>query len=150
MAGVSPAVGLLVLDFAGVCTPTSTELLDGDATAAIPIRPGIVELVASARDLGVTTAILSNEISISWKLAEDLFSMVDHVVSCADNRIFKPDRRAFQRCLYVTGHAAEETLVVDDEADNITVAASLGMHTILFDTVAPGDSIDAIGETLQP
>ncbi len=137
-------VGLLVLDFMGVCTPAMPELLTADPSLPIPVREDIWSLVEDVKDQGMTVAILSNEISTDWELSHDLFSTVDHVIACSDNHIFKPDRRAFQRCLLLAGRAAAETVVVDDEMDNITVAASLGMQALLFDTNDPASSVATI------
>ena len=125
------------------------ELVTGNASDPIPIRPGIRSLVDEAQHHGVIVAILSNEISEAWELSDDVFSIVDHVVACSDNRIFKPDRRAFQRCLLLADRSAAETLVVDDEPDNIAVAASLGMRTVRFDTTDPTGSITTVREMLR-
>lgn len=125
---------LLILDFAGVCTASALQRLSGHSADAPhnDIRPECEELVRHAQQAGIEVVILSNEISMDWMSSIPLLEAVDHVVACSDNNIFKPDRRAFQRCLLLTGADAERTLVVDDEADNITVASSLGMHTVLF------------------
>ncbi len=133
MGDTAPRIELLILDFAGVCTPSASELRTIDAHGPIPIRSGVSNVVTTAQEQGVTVVILSNEISTDWVLSEDLFRQVDHVVSCADNKIWKPDRRAFQRCLLLVGCDAEQTLVVDDQVDNVTVAESLGMRTVHFD-----------------
>lgn len=143
------AVELVILDFSGVCTPSMAELVEAAAESQIPIRPGIDQLIVEAKGIGATVLILSNEISTDWELSVDIFSTVDQVVSCADNKIWKPDRRAFQRCLHLSGRSAAHTLVVDDEIDNITVAASLGMQTIHFDVAEPEQSIQQIAEALR-
>jgi len=142
------SVDLLVLDFAGVCTPTSSieSLHLADPTGRISTREEITSLVAEARPQGVLIAILSNEISTDWDV--ELFDQVDHVVNCADNQIFKPDRRAFQRCTLLTGVSPERSLVVDDHPDNITVAASLGMKTVLFDPADVEASTQLIREAM--
>ena len=148
MSLADPQIELLILDFAGVCTPAPNELLDASPTGPVPIRPGIIDLVSSASGRGVIVVVLSNEISTEWVLDEDLFGSVDHVVSCADNKIWKPDRRAFQRCLLLTGKRAEQTLVVDDEDDNIVVARSIGMHALHFDVGDPESSVDELRRAL--
>ena len=62
-----PTIELLILDFAGVCTPAPNELLDVAPAAPVPIRPGIVDLVSAVSSRGVTVVVLSNEISL-WRL----------------------------------------------------------------------------------
>jgi len=146
----SSNVELLILDFAGVCTPSAAELIATNTTGAeIKIRPECEELVSAAQVAGIVVVILSNEISHDWVDSVPVLSQVDHVVACSDNNIYKPDRRAFQRCLLLTETTAERTLVVDDSPDNITVAASLGMQTVLFDTANLEVSWNAIAEALQ-
>lgn len=143
-------VELLILDFAGVCTPSASELItSGSDTSAISIRPECEAVVSAAQAAGITVAILSNEISREWADNVPLLSTVDHVVACSDNNIFKPDRRAFQRCLLLTGAEAERTLVVDDSSDNITVASSLGMKTVRFDSTNPEESWREVTEALS-
>jgi len=146
----SCGVELLILDFAGVCTPSAAELItSGSGTSAISIRPECEAVVRAAQASGITLAILSNEISRDWADNVPLLSTVDHVVACSDNNIFKPDRRAFQRCLLLTGAEAERTLVVDDSSDNITVASSLGMKTVRFDSTNPEESWREVTEALS-
>lgn len=143
-------VELLILDFAGVCSPSAAQLIaSGESpTPEIVVDDACVNLVQRVQHRGVIVAILSNEISPDWSTSVPLLSTVDHVVACSDNNIYKPDRRAFQRCLLLTGSAAERTLVVDDEADNITVAASLGMLTVLFNPSDAEESWIRVGEAL--
>ncbi len=126
---------LLILDFEGVCTRSGAELASADAplSLAAAVRAEAEPIVLDAQQRGVLVMILSNEINPEWAATVPLLASVDRVVACSDNGIFKPDRRAFQRCLLLSGVAAENTLVVDDHPDNIAVANSLGMHTVLFD-----------------
>lgn len=139
---------LLILDFDGVCTFSTAELMAGPAPSSPTgsngtmswsevIRPETTDIVAAARRSGVVTVILSNEISQAWADEIPLLGDVDHVVACSDNGILKPDRRAFQRCLLLTGHRADATVVVDDHPDNVAVARSLGMRAVLFDPADP-------------
>lgn len=141
---------LLVLDFHGVCTFSDAELIErnvdpGDVEACV--RPDVAEIVDTAQTLGIEVVVLSNELDPGLVEVLSLLKQVDRIVLCADNGIYKPDRRAFQRCLLLTGAVVEQTLVVDDGADNIAVAASLGMETVHFDGDSSwGPVTDWIGE----
>jgi len=141
-------VELLVLDFAGVCTLGPNEL-EATVSLAESVRPQCVEVVDAAKAAGITVAILSNEVSYEWAETVPLLRQVDHVIACTDNGILKPDRRAFERALYVAGTAAEATLVVDDDEDNVRVAASLGTHAIHFNVSDPDRSWKQIAELLE-
>lgn len=125
------AFDLLILDFEGVCTPTVSQRI---ADPELPMEHSAAQpTVERARAAGLTVVILSNEIDPGWTATHPVLGEADHIVNCADNGIFKPDRRAFQRCLLLSGANAERTLVVDDDPDNVTVAASLGMTALRFD-----------------
>ncbi|MGI9607874.1 MAG: HAD-IA family hydrolase [Acidimicrobiales bacterium] len=146
-------IKLLVLDFEGVCTLGAAELVAASRGAvarslADSIRPECPPIVRAAQTSGVAVVVLSNEISATWATSVPFLAEVDHVIACTDNGILKPDRRAFERVTLMTGVDAESVLVVDDNADNIHVAASLGMHTITFDTTAPTDSWERVGDRL--
>ena len=143
-------IDLLILDYSGVCTASVLfrllviDIRDGDG-----VRRECEELVKEAQEAGIAVAVLSNEMTKDWARTIPLLATVDHVVACADNNIFKPDRRAFQRCLLLADTEPERALVVDDEPDNITVAASLGMHTVLFDETQTSASWSAVHEKLS-
>jgi HAD superfamily hydrolase (TIGR01509 family) len=127
---------LLILDFDGVCTYNHREIVSneiGVSDIQNLIRPGVSELINMAQARGVVVAVLSNDLPPSWVDELELLQRVDHVVICSDNGILKPDRRAFQRCLLLSGIEAENTVLVDDHADNVTVAGSLGMEAFHFD-----------------
>lgn len=140
---------LLVLDYGGVCTLSHAEFLDHASFDTAGDRPRSLAAIADAQAAGVTVVVLSNEIDQSWITNSKVLSQVDHVMACADNRIFKPDRRAFQRAALITGCAAERTLVVDDEIDNVRGAQAAGMSALLFDTANPEDSWEAVEVALR-
>ncbi len=127
------SIRLLILDFDGVCTPSAAEHGCDEVVRELATRPEADDVVADAQRRGIVVAVLSNELDPAWIDELELLQTVDHVVNCADNRVFKPDRRAFQRCTLLTGARADETLVVDDQPDNVAVAQSLGMMAVLFD-----------------
>ena len=143
---------LLILDFDGVCVRGLGEAMPVDPRestndAAIDLaaseRPRAHEVVGAAHAAGMAVVVLSNEISETWVDRMPILQAVDHVIACSDNGILKPDRRAFQRCLLKTGADAAHTVVVDDHPDNVTVAATLGMTTVLFDPNGVDASWDA-------
>ncbi len=144
-------IELLILDYAGVCTPSALHRLSNDADDQQlgGTSQQCAALVEEAQQAGIEVVILSNEVSTEWAKYVPLLEKVDHVVACSDNNIFKPDRRAFQRCLLLTGAEAERTLVVDDEVYNITVAASLGMQTVLFNEDDTRASWSEVAEKLS-
>lgn len=129
-------IELLVLDFDGVCTYSASELIERGSAQPLAgaVRPEAEGVVASAQNQGIAVAVLSNELSQDWISDVPLLAAVEYVVCCSDNGIYKPDRRAFQRCALLAGVRPKHTVVVDDHPDNVNVAASLGMTAVLFES----------------
>ena len=93
-----------------------------------------IALLRNLRAQGTPVALLSNESrSLPARLAHlgiaDLFSplLVSSYLGC-----MKPDPEAFQAALALIGSAAANVLFIDDLAENVATAASLGMGAIQF------------------
>ena len=119
-SGDRPA--LLILDFDGVCFDRSRHEIDPDAVA----------LVGDAQRHGILVAVLSSELDDTTIATTPLLDEVDHTVVCTTG-IQKPDRRAFQRVMLLTGIDAHRTVVVDDSEVNVRGAAAAGATAIAFD-----------------
>lgn len=153
----SVAPRVVILDFGGVCTFSPLELRGGAQSPSTspgtivpdPTRPECRDAVARLRSAGLVVAILSNELDRAWVGSMPILSEVDFVVSCSDNGILKPDRRAYERVLLVTRARPEEVLFVDDEPDNIAGAEALGIESVLFDTGQPQRSWEEIVRRVQ-
>ncbi len=134
---VAPVAGgafdVVVFDYDGVCTPSSGEFIASETTPLPSLRPRLSSVITELRDRGATIVLLSNEFDRQWIAQTEGFPEFDHVLVGSDNKVFKPDRRAFQRVLHVTGCEAENCLVIDDDETNIRVARSLGCPSVLFD-----------------
>ncbi len=134
-------IGVLLLDYGGVCTLSPQEVVAGQDTGGCsPLvaehdttRPECRPVVARARAAGICVAILSNEIDRSWATSVPLLAEVDHIIACSDNGVLKPDRRAYQRALMVTDSSADQVFFVDDEPENVAGARAAGMEALLFD-----------------
>ncbi len=62
----------------------------------------------------------------------DFIDVFDVSIFSAEVGLRKPDKRIFQLMLEKLGVEAQETIFVDDFAENISGAAALGMQAILF------------------
>ncbi len=142
---------LLVLDYGGVCTMSQGELANRTAPMSLADaeRVQCLPVVLAAQAAGITVAVLSNEIDRSWAEQSPVLAQVDHVLPCADNGIMKPDRRAYQRVLLITGCTADRALFVDDDADNVRGAQGAGLATLLFDTSDPAASWAQIEQSIK-
>ncbi len=129
---------LLVLDFGGVC-------VDADGAS----DPAAVDLIDAAHGRGMAVAVLSNELDPATVASHPVLRVVDHVVTC-NTGIQKPDRRAFQRVLLLTGIEAGRTLVVDDSPDNVRGAEAAGTTALRFDPADRAGSWAVVREALGP
>ena len=124
---------LVVFDYDGVCTPSAREFIEAGDVALDPIRPGLDGVIAAFRERGAAIALVSNEFDRSWMSMIDGFPEFDHVIVGSDNRIFKPDRRIFQRALRAAETVPNRCLVIDDDELNVRAARSVGCHAVEFD-----------------
>jgi putative hydrolase of the HAD superfamily len=82
-----------------------------------------------------TTAVLSNysprlrgKIFQLWQIA-DAF---DHLIISAEVGVRKPDPKIYQITLEAVGCQADQAVFIDDVAENIAAAQSIGLHGIHF------------------
>lgn len=84
-------------------------------------------LLSNTSSIHITQVNKILEASTGVKKLEDLFEIV---FLSYEMGLMKPDTRIYQEVLDRAGLKAEETLFLDDNADNIRGAAQLGIETI--------------------
>lgn len=93
--------------------------------------------VASILKKEFRLALLSNDIS-EWNLylrhKFDIEKFFDVIVVSGDVRLKKPDKDIFEFTLEKLKQTAPECTYIDDRRKNLSVAESLGINTILFNT----------------
>ena len=104
------------------------------------------DLVAYIRSLqpAYQTAIISNATDNLLPALRDQFQIADAfdlIVGSAEEHVMKPDAEIYLRTLQRLGRRPEESVFIDDNADNLTAAAGLGMNTVFF---RPGINVPAI------
>lgn len=112
----------------------------------LPEIEGMAPLVRELKNRGVGLYLLSN---ISLAFAErihefPILSLFDGIVCSAVHHVTKPAPKIYRILLDTYRLRAEECLFVDDRADNIETARSLGIMGYLFD----GDS-EKLRKTLE-
>lgn len=93
-------------------------------------------VAAAFRAAGGRTALLSNsgpEVMARVRADHPLEARFDAVVISCEVGLAKPDPRIFRLCLERLGLSAPAALFVDDRADNVEAAASVGLQTFHFD-----------------
>jgi 2-haloacid dehalogenase len=131
--------------FADACSslkaahPGETELIDAwfkryDEMLAGEI-PGTVEILTEMRSRGITLYALSNWSTETFPIALSRFECLkwfQGVLLSGEVRLLKPDRRIFEVFLKTFAIDPARAIYIDDRRENVEVAASFGMHGILF------------------
>lgn len=96
---------------------------------------GTVRLLRALKRAGYPLFALSNWSAETFPIARRKYSFLelfDHVVISGEVSLVKPDRRIFELAARTAHLAAGECLVIDDAAENIAVASSIGFPTLHF------------------
>ena len=115
-------------------SPEALPQFRSDYFAADQLDRKAISLLRSLRTQGIPVALLSNESrSLPARLAQlgiaDLFSplLVSSYLGC-----LKPEPAAYRAALALMGKPAEVVLFIDDRAENVGAAISLGMQGVQF------------------
>lgn len=114
------------------------KVMELDAKSWSHANKAVVQWVEQLREAGLRLAILSNmpfDISRYLMAQCDWFSYFHHLVFSCDVGRAKPESAIYQSCLQTLDLAADDVLFFDDIAANIASATSLGIHSLLFDTL---------------
>ena len=105
----------------------------------LPFIEGMYELTGEIKENGGRLYLLSN---ISVRFAEsyndvkplrDLFSRFDGLVFSGPIKTVKPDLKIFEHLFKKYGLKAEESVFIDDNAENIKAASQIPLSGYLFD-----------------
>jgi len=122
-------------------------LIERDLASWSVYRDEVWSLAAAFRAAGGRTAVLSNsgpEMMVRVRADRPLEARFDTVVISCEVGLVKPDPRIYRLCLDRLGLTAAETLFVDDRADNVEGAASIGLRTLHFEGPAALDRLLAL------
>jgi putative hydrolase of the HAD superfamily len=107
-------------------------------------RPEALGAIDAAKRAGCKLAILSNELDLfygaDFRKRLPFMGKFDVVVDATHTGILKPDPRAYQQCLHELGLPAQACVFVDDQQRNIDGAQRVGLRTVHFDVMNPGQS----------
>ena len=98
------------------------------------VDPRVLELVDELRDLGFTTAILTNGTDTIPEEARalGLSGRFDRIFNSAEIGYIKPDTRAFEHVLHALGLDGSEVFFTDDSVSKLVGADALHMRTHEF------------------
>lgn len=97
--------------------------------------PGMFGLIKSLKNdypviYGLTN--WSNETFPMVQKKYHIFSLIDHIVCSGDEKLLKPDPKIYQTLLERYNLVAEESVFIDDNANNVKGAIDMGMKSIRF------------------
>ncbi len=118
--------------------PTNRQLIQAFCSMADGIPAYRLDFVQTLKDEGYTVSALSNTNTIHWGYChryfiecgyapEELFS---HLWLSNEMQMAKPDPAIFRAILADSGYLPEETLFVDDNAENCRIAETVGIHSL--------------------
>jgi len=96
-----------------------------------------VEIMKQLKAKGYPLYGLSNWSAETFPYARekyDFFDLFDDMVISGEVKLVKPDPAIFHLMLQRIKRPAAECLLIDDSADNIVTAQSLGLHAIRFES----------------
>ena len=103
------------------------------------VNPEMTEWLAHVHSRGIKTAILSNmQTDMAAHVGKNFawLSHFDHQIFSCELRAIKPDPVIYRHSLSLLKIAPAEAAFVDDREENIQAARAVGIHGILFESVA--------------
>lgn len=123
----------------------------GEAPAEI-IRPEFLNIMRRAKDAGITTAVLSNELDLfygpDFRHKLSFIDDFDLIHDATYTKTLKPDAQAYDNLARELGVAPAACVFVDDQQRNIDGAIRAGMQTVHFDVMNPKASYQQAAKLL--
>lgn len=130
--------------------------IEGDApeldelyTSEFTLRDGVLEFIDRLHERGLRVAVITNNV-LGWSKALrrrfELDSYVDTWVISGEIGSRKPEAAFFEALRRMSGVPYADSLLIDDQLDDLDMARSLGMSTAMF--VPPGSPLP--GSTPHP
>ena len=115
-------------DAIGVYHTRWNEMIGGEVE-------GTASLVSRLKEAGYKIYGLTNWSMETYPTIRDrytVFSLFDGIVVSGEEHLLKPDRKIYDCLLERYGLEAEESVFLDDNADNVAAAMSIGMGAVQF------------------
>jgi putative hydrolase of the HAD superfamily len=115
----------------------TAQLIQDDVRLWQHRDPLMARWVENLRVAGVKTAVLSNmprDVARSLRQPPSWFDNFDSLVLSSDTGFLKPEPEIYRICLDHLGVQPQAALFVDDHAENVEAAQSLGIHALKFES----------------
>lgn len=109
--------------------------LDREYTENFQLREGVLDFIDRLHERGLRVAVITNNV-VGWskmvRARFDLDARVDTWVISGEIGSRKPDQAFFEALRRMTGVPFADSLLIDDQIDDLDMARSLGMSTAMF------------------
>lgn len=109
--------------------------LDAAYTEQFRLRPGVLEFIDRLHERGLRVAVITNNV-LGWstliRKRFDLDERVDTWVVSGEIGSRKPDAAFFEALRRMTGVEYSDSLLIDDQIDDLDMARSINMSTAMF------------------
>jgi len=122
----------------GLSRDQTATLIKLDSESITRPNQGAVHWAQLLHDEGFPLALLSNmPLELSRHLTKSFTSLstFEYLIYSCDYGSIKPELAIYRNCLEQLKAAPQDILYLDDRAENVEAAASLGINSVLFDTV---------------
>ncbi|MGI9604974.1 MAG: HAD family hydrolase [Acidimicrobiales bacterium] len=109
--------------------------LDALYTEEFRLREGVLEFIDRLHERGLRVAVINNNVlgwSKSLRRRFDLDERVDTWIVSGEIGTRKPESAFFEAVRRMTGVEFADSLLIDDQIDDLDMARSLGMSTAMF------------------
>ena len=122
----------------GLSKDQIATLIKFDSESISRPNQGAVRWAELLHHEGFLLALLSNmPLELSRHVTESFpsLSTFEYLIYSCDYGSIKPELAIYRNCLELLQLAPQDILYLDDRAENVEAAASLGINSVLFDTV---------------
>jgi HAD superfamily hydrolase (TIGR01509 family) len=124
------------------------EHFDELCSMAVPLRPGVQNLLALLRRLGIPAGVATSTARIKAQAQLKMAGILDAfavLVTRTDVSMGKPHPETFLRAAELLGAVPSNCLALEDSHNGVRAAAAAGMATIMIpDLLEPTDEIERL------
>ena len=120
----------------GLSRDQIATLIQLDCESITRPNQGAVQWAKLLHQEGFPLVLLSNmPLELSLHVTKSFPSLFEYLIYSCDYGSIKPELTIYRNCLELLKTAPQDILYLDDRAENVEAAASLGVNSVLFDTV---------------
>lgn len=115
-----------------------------------PYIPGFTTFIASLRQAGVKTAVVTSsnkeKMANAYREHPELLQMFDRILTSEDFKASKPDPDCYLRGAAIFGAKPEECIVFEDSRNGLRAARASGAYVVGLATTLPEDVVTTLAD----